>query len=91
MSRRVLPARFPPGQWPAEMCADTAAAYMDYSNTKEFFDAVARGDAPRPTSLRGAGKSREPIWAKGACDRYIALRNNLVSDEASLTTLEAEI
>jgi hypothetical protein len=54
------------------MRADMAAAYMDYRSAKEFTSAVRRGDAPAPSSLRGQGRNREPIWARADLDRHIA-------------------
>lgn len=71
--RQPLPARYPPtGVWPAEMRADMAAAYYDFRDTAELQRAVARGEAPAPSSLRGSGRHREPIWTRVALDRHIA-------------------
>jgi hypothetical protein len=73
MKRRPLPARYPPaGTWPAEMRADMAAAYLDYRDTAELQRGIARGEAPAPTSLRGSGRSREPIWSRNWIDHCIA-------------------
>jgi hypothetical protein len=75
MSRCVRAARFPPtGVWPAQMRADMAAAYLDFANTAELESAIRRGDAPAPSSLRGQGRKREPIWARDHIDRHIAPR-----------------
>lgn len=75
MARTVLPARYPPtGTWPAQMRADMTAAYLDYRDTAELTAAVGRGDAPAPSSLRGAGRLREPVWARVDLDRCIASR-----------------
>lgn len=73
------PARYPPN-WPAEMRADVAAAFHDFSDVRAFFQAVARGDAPRPTGYRGSGRSREPIWARQASEEYLARRHGFGSD-----------
>jgi hypothetical protein len=54
------------------MRADMAAAYLDYRDTAELATAVARGEAPRPSCLRMAGRRREPIWARVDLDRSIA-------------------
>lgn len=73
MTRSALPARYPPtGTWPAQMRADMAAAYLDYRDTADFAAAIVRHDAPAPSSLRGKGRSREPIWNRDDLDRYIA-------------------
>ena len=73
MVRFALPARYPPtGTWPAQMRADMAAAYLDYRDTAELAAAVARGNAPPPSSLRGSGRRREPIWARIDLDRRVA-------------------
>jgi len=70
---RALPARYPPASvWPAQMRADMAAAYLDFADTVELAVAVRRGDAPAPSSLRGKGRKREPIWARDDLDRHIA-------------------
>lgn len=70
MTRRsTLPARYPPiGTWPALMRADMAAAYLDYRDTAELARAVARGEAPPPSSFHGIGRSREPVWSKAVID-----------------------
>lgn len=77
---RRQPAQPPIGPWPAEMRAPTAAAYFDFPDTGELFGAIGRGEAPRPTSLRG--KKREPTWAKSVCESFIARRHQ-VNDDAS--------
>ena len=75
MPRSALPARYPPtGTWPAQMRADMAAAYLDYRDTAELATAVGRGEAPPPSSLRGAGRRREPVWARVDLDRCVAFR-----------------
>jgi len=73
------PARYPP-IWPAEMRADVAAAFHDFSDVRAFIEAVKRGEAPRPTGYRGAGRSREPIWSKTASEEYLARRHGFGSD-----------
>jgi hypothetical protein len=73
VARSALPARYPStGTWPAQMRADMAAAYLDYRNTAELSAAVVRGDAPPPSSLRGTGRRREPVWARVDLDRSVA-------------------
>jgi hypothetical protein len=73
-ARRSSPsARYPAnGAWPAEMRIDMLAAYLDFRNVRELVLAVSRGEAPPPTSYRGVGRSREPVWAKVIVDNHIA-------------------
>jgi hypothetical protein len=54
------------------MRADIAAAYLDHKDTSELQAAVTRGEAPPPTSLRGTGRRREPVWSKASLDRFLA-------------------
>lgn len=72
---RALPARFPPhGAWPALMRADSAAAFFDCADTKEFFRRVVAGEAPRPCDMIGKGQKREPIWTVESCRSFIRAR-----------------
>jgi len=80
--RSSLLARYPVnGAWPAEMRIDMLAAYLDFRTVRELALAVSRGEAPPPTSYRGVGRSREPVWAKVIVDNHIApgiaVRQNL--------------
>ena len=52
---RTLPARYPPGPWPAQMRADMVAAFFDFENTAELVAAVKRGEAPLPSAIRKRG------------------------------------
>jgi hypothetical protein len=71
--RSSLLARYPVnGAWPAEMRIDMLAAYLDFRTVRELAFAVSRGEAPPPTSYRGVGRSREPVWAKVIVDNHIA-------------------
>ena len=73
MARSALPARYPPtGTWPAQMRADLVAGYLDFPDTSQLTAAIHRGEAPRPSSLRGAGRRREPVWARVDLDRFVA-------------------
>lgn len=79
--RTKLPARFPPfGAWPAVLRADMAAAFLDYPDTSALAAAVAKGDAPAPTAMRKAGDKREPVWARGAIEQFIASRHGVAND-----------
>lgn len=80
--RSSLSARYPVnGAWPAEMRIDMLAAYLDFRNVRELALAISRGEAPPPTSYRGAGRSKEAVWAKVIVDNHIApgiaVRQNL--------------
>ncbi len=80
--RSSLLARYPLNSaWPAEMRIDMLAAYLDFRTVRELALAVSRGEAPPPTSYRGVGRSREPVWAKVIVDNHIApgiaVRQNL--------------
>lgn len=88
--RNSLSIRYPAnGAWPAEMRIDMLAAYLDFRTVRELVLAISRGEAPPPTSFRGAGRLREAVWAKIIVDEYVApgvtLRQNL--PKANLATL----
>ena len=71
--RASLSARYPVnGAWPAEMRIDMLAAYLDFRCVRELALAISRGHAPPPTGYRGAGRSREAVWAKAAVDYHVA-------------------
>jgi len=72
------PACFPAGAaWPIEMRAETLAAYLDFSSTRELCRAVAVGEAPAPHATRGSGKRLELIWYARAVDDFVARRSRL--------------
>ena len=83
MARTAIPARYPLGPWPGEMRADLTAAFFDHPDTASLFRAVERGEAPRPTSLRGKGSAREPVWCLAACEDYLARRHDVESTAGS--------
>jgi len=71
--RSSLLARYPVnGAWPAEMRIDMLAAYLDFRSVRELALAISNGQAPPPTSYRGAGRSREAVWAKVIVDNHVA-------------------
>jgi hypothetical protein len=78
MGRANIGAMFPTGTWPAEMRAPTAAAFFDFVDTAQLFAAVRRGEVPRPTATRGA--RREPLWARAACEQWVADRHQLADN-----------
>lgn len=59
------PARNP-GSWPALMCADTAAAYVDEPSVEAF---LRRAGTVYPAGRTINGRGR--VWAKGDLDTYI--------------------
>jgi hypothetical protein len=65
------------------MRADMAAAFCDMRTTGELYKAIERGDVPRPTALRGAGKTREPVWARLALEDHLARRHGLQNHGSS--------
>jgi hypothetical protein len=69
---RVLPARYPPGPWPAQMRADMVATFFDFENAAELVAAVKRGEAPPPSAMRKRGKNAEPIWSRAHLERFSA-------------------
>src|SRR5450432_948699 len=71
--RSSLSARYPVnGAWPAEMRIDMLAAYLDFRTVRELALAISRGHGPPPTGYRGAGRSREAVWAKAIVDNHVA-------------------
>jgi hypothetical protein len=62
------------------MRADMTAAYLDYKDTDELAVAISRGDAPAPSSLRGKGRKREPVWNKDTLDCYLVPRKSQDDD-----------
>jgi hypothetical protein len=85
MGRAAVPARYPAtgGAWPGELRADMAAAFFDYPDTAALFLGVERREAPRPTGWRGAGRKREPIWCKQACESFIAHKHHVELHDAA--------
>jgi hypothetical protein len=68
------PARFPPA-WPEEMRAETAAAFLDFSTTREMCKAIQRGEAAPPTSFRTSAGKIEAVWLAVAVKRFVASRH----------------
>jgi hypothetical protein len=81
-SRINFPARYPPlGSWPAQMRADVVAAYLDFSNTSELAASISRGEVPPPSSFRGKGRNRQPVWNRGALDQHLVPRLSCGHDQ----------
>lgn len=70
------PARYPPhSAWPAELRADIAAAFLDFSNTRALAMAILNGDAPRASGVRGEGLTRELTWDLEGLKAFVASRH----------------
>jgi hypothetical protein len=70
------PARFPDhGAWPAEMRADLVAAFLDYPNTRALVAGIVNGDAPRASSFRYDGGTRELTWYLEGLKAFVASRH----------------
>jgi hypothetical protein len=81
----LLSARYPVnGAWPAAMRIDVLAAYLDFRSVRELVLALSRGEAPPATSHRGAGRSREAIWAKAVVDEYVATGRTVKQKQSTL-------
>lgn len=70
MARAV---QYPPGSWPLEMRAVTAAAYCDEPSVEAFLRKVERGIYSQPALQRGCA----PKWHRAKLDRDIARRHNI--------------
>lgn len=68
------PARFPT-IWPEELTAETLAAFLDFPTTRELCKAIARGEAPPPTSFRRAQGATQCLWHKAAVLKFVAARH----------------
>jgi hypothetical protein len=69
----VRAAVYPPGAWPLEMRAETAAAYCDEPSVESFLSKVERGIYSQPARQRGC----LPKWHRAKLDRDIARRHNI--------------
>lgn len=86
--RKPMPARYPPTSvWPAVMRADMVAAYLDYRDTSELSRAVVRREAPPPTGYHGAGRAREPVWARQSLDSFVAPAPSLDQEDSATADL----
>jgi hypothetical protein len=75
---KKAPARFLPGEWPAEMRSDVVAAFLDYPDTRALSFAIERGEAPRPTSSRHiSAKTLEPVWCADIVAEFVRRRHGL--------------
>jgi hypothetical protein len=71
----VRAAAYPPGAWPLEMRAETAAAYCDEPSVEAFLSKVERGIYSQPARQHGC----LPKWHRAKLDRDIARRHNIDS------------
>lgn len=68
-------ARFPRGEWPIEMRIDVVAAFLDFATTRDLWNAVERGEAPRPSAVRHGRNGREPLWSLEAVKQFVKSRH----------------
>jgi hypothetical protein len=71
----VRAVAYPPGAWPLEMRAETAAAYCDEPSVEAFLSKVERGIYSQPAREHGC----LPKWHRAKLDRDIARRHNIQS------------
>jgi hypothetical protein len=69
----VRPVAYPPGSWPLEMRAATAAAYCDEPSVESFLSKVEKGIYSQPARQQGCS----PKWHRAKLDRDIAQRHNI--------------
>jgi len=77
MAREV---KYLPGSWPAEMRAETAAAYCDEPSVEAFLAKVKCGLYPGPCRRRGM----LPKWHRSKLDEAIARRHGLLATSGNL-------
>ena len=70
---RTRPVTFPVGCWPAEMRAETAAAYVDEPSVNAFLSKVERGIYTQPIRMTGC----LPKWNREKLDLDLRRRHNL--------------
>ena len=81
------PTASPPGAWPLEMRAATAAAYCDEPSVDAFLAKVGRGIYSPPIHTRGS----LPKWHRVKLDRDIAHLHGLRSDGPDLAEDAVEL
>jgi hypothetical protein len=64
---------YPPGSWPLEMRAATAAAYCDEPSVDAFLAKVEKGIYSQPARQQGCS----PKWHRAKLDRDIARRHDI--------------
>jgi hypothetical protein len=67
---------YPPGCWPLEMRAATAAAYCDEPSVEAFLSKVERGVYSQPKRDKGM----LPKWHRARLDQDVARRHGLRSE-----------
>ena len=78
---------YPPGSWPLEMRAETAAAYCDEPGVEAFLSKVERGIYCRPRRQQGC----LPKWHRAKLDSDIARRHGLAFETAVVAEDVAEL
>ena len=71
--QRTRPVTFPVGCWPAEMRAETAAAYVDEPSVEAFLAKVQRAIYCQPVRMSGC----LPKWNREKLDLDLRRRHNL--------------
>lgn len=74
------PVSYPPGAWPLEMRAETAAAFCDEPSVEAFLKKVSRGVYCQPRSERGS----LPKWHRLKLEETIARRHGLRQDGSEI-------
>lgn len=77
MARAV---HFPPGAWPLEMRAATAAGFCDEPSVEAFLRKVEAGQYPQPARVDGS----HPKWHRARLEEAIARRHGLRIDSAPI-------
>lgn len=77
----VRPVSYPPGSWPLEMRAGTAAAYCDEPSAEAFLAKVKLGVYCQPHREKGCLSK----WHRWKLDRDIARRHGLRFDNVAMT------
>lgn len=83
----VRAVSYPPGSWPLEMRAETAAAYCDEPSVEAFLSKVERGIYCRPRRQQGC----LPKWHRAKLDSDIARRHGLAFETAVIAEDVAEL
>ncbi|KQP99882.1 hypothetical protein ASF59_10830 [Methylobacterium sp. Leaf121] len=78
---------YPPGSWPLEMRAETAAAYCDEPSVEAFLSKVERGIYCRPRRQQGC----LPKWHRAKLDSDIARRHGLAFETTVVDEDVAEL
>ncbi len=67
---------------------DLVAGFLDFGDTGELWNAINRGEAPRPTGTRRIPRGREPVWSTEAVIEFIRRRHRMESVAANQSGIE---